>query len=150
MKTALLLIALFMTASCAMKPQQSHLLGSCMKLINPASIWRGYDNVYVGEFLLSQNMPHQLLKSSEVVGTINAGTKLELIEILKGGYGSYSPFLRGRVRVLDGEYLGLVADIPACAPYHPALKWVTNCTLDANSLTFNSELVEDCEIEKKN
>ena len=128
MRTLCVVIVFCMTLiSCATEPQESSLVGLCMKVVQSTFIWRGYDNIYVGEFLLSRTKPSRLVESSESIGKVQRGAKVELIEILKGSNGSYGAFLRGRVRIMEGEFSGVVADVPACVPYHPPLKWIENC-----------------------
>lgn len=144
MKIFFLALILILITSCATEPQKSSLLGACLQTKSDAFIWSAYDNIYVGELLLSQDEPNKLIRSSEPIGKIDAETTLQLVSVLRGSNGSYGDFLRARVQVLDGEHLGLVADIPACVPYHPVLRWITSCSLDANALTFNDQILEVC------
>jgi len=140
---AIVLVSMI-TSSCAMEVKKSDLIGQCMMLKDSVSIWHAYDNLYVGKFLLAKKQPTRLLRSSKPFGNITANSKIELTEILKGSNGSYGDFLRVRVRLLTGNYVGLVVDIPACVPYHPSKKWVVNCSLEPNKLSFNKSILIDC------
>lgn len=147
MKLFRIVFSLLVLTSCAAESVKSNSIGTCLKTLKPTFIWRGYNNVYIGEFFLSTNKPSRLLESDEPYGQISTGTSLELVEVIKGSNGSYGHFLRGRVEIKNGAYSGLAADLPACAPYHPVDKWIASCAIDPNALKLNAEFVEVCEKE---
>ncbi|MNR28793.1 hypothetical protein D3C85_1461350 [compost metagenome] len=109
-----------------------------------SKIWGSYDNIYAGSYILGGDVPPVLARGEIPYGTILAGTKLQVIAVLRGWNGSLGDFLRVKVRVLDGEYEGLLADLPACVPYHPVTRWVVGCELDPNQIVFDSNFVSDC------
>lgn len=139
-----LIFLLLSLISCVAQPQQSHLIGECKQLKEDHLLLEGRAGAYAGEKMLSVSDKTRVGRM-KAIGTIVSGTKVKISSILKNSDGSYGRFLRVEVEVLEGPYAGVKADVPACVPYHPSLKWVTNCTLEADNLTFNSDLVASCD-----
>lgn len=143
----ILMTQLFLSG-CVAKPKPTHsvLIGSCKQTLEEYSIWETFNNIYVGSFILSSSEQPQLSIGKLMYGKIPSGTQLRVSQILQGANGSYGPFFRVQVEILSGQFEGLVADIPACVPYHPNPKWVNSCTVDPNEFIFNNEMLTDCSI----
>ena len=132
-------------SACTAKSIESVYIGSCKQLIGDQVIWEAFDNIYVGEFIFSSfEKPHLLSRGKARMGIIDSGTQLQISQVLQGANGSYGPFLRVQVEVLAGQFQGMIADLPACVPYHPKPQWVDSCDLEPNKLSFNESVLTDC------
>jgi len=137
---------LSLCAGCAAKPQQSTILGDCKELLIPQQVWEGREEASVGRVLLTNIDRDRVFWSrKKVVGSIDAGTRVSVAQVLKDWNGSYGHFLRVQVEILDGPFRGQIAEVPSIAPYHPSPSWIVEHTLDPNALQFNPELVEPCD-----
>jgi len=117
--------------------------GECIELLINHNIWQQRENVYRSHFLLvpvSSNQPGQWSKK---VGELRAGERVEVFEFVDARDGT-SGFLRIKVRVSSGSNSGLIADVPACVPYHPLPSWVVGCPRRPYDVKFNPELVGAC------
>lgn len=141
-----LLAILFMGTGCAVKPQQSALLGECKKLLVPHKVWEGREEAFVGSNLLTAIEVDSVSWSRKrVVGTIDAGTQVRITKVLRDWNGSWGNFLRVQVEIIDGPFRGAIAEVPSIAPYHPTPSWIVEYTLDPNALQFNPDLVRPCD-----
>lgn len=133
-------------SGCAAKLQQSVLLGDCKELLVPQRVWEGREEASVGRVLLTAIDRDQVFWTrKEVIGFIDAGTRVRIAKILRDWNGSWGNFLRVQVEVLDGPFGGRVVEIPSIAPYHPSPSWIVEYTLDPNALQFNPDLVKACD-----
>jgi len=140
------MVILGLCAGCAAKPQQSTILGDCKVLLVPQQVWEGREEASVGRVLLTGIDRDRVFWSRKnVVGSIGAGTRVSVAQVLKDWNGSYGHFLRIQVEILDGPFRGQIAEVPSIAPYHPSPSWIVEHTLDPNALQFNPELVEPCD-----
>ena len=130
-------------SACIAQPQESSFIGECKQLKVKHQLIEGRSGGYSGERMLvvSDNVQIGRMKP---IAEIEPGTRVKINQIIKDSDGSYGAYLRVEVEILDGVYKGALADVSACVPYHPKLKWVESCTLNANEITFNNELVEVC------
>lgn len=137
-----------MQFGCASKPVPSDRVGECFVLATVQGVWSTKrTSGYMGDNMLTSPpfAPTAYGFSPEMIGLVPAGTKIEIYEFISGSNGSFGRFLRTQIKVLDGPHSGLVADIPACVPYHPQPRWTLNCSLDPDVLQFDSEIVKDCD-----
>lgn len=145
MKNVVVILIVFMLHGCSAVPIQNHLRGECKKLIKKQYLWEGRGAVYSGPFFIADRKKPQVGRMQKVVSELRAGQRVEIVEVLKDANGSWGQYLRIQVRILDGEFSGVVADIPVSAPGHPKEKWTKNFTLDPNALEFNEEIVVPCD-----
>ena len=127
---------------CAAQPQSSYLIDSCRRLEVGHQLFAGREGAYWGENMLSTS--DQVQGRKKKIGAVSEGTKVRVSGIFKDSDGSYGAFLRVEVTIIDGPYSGVKVDVPACVPYHPSVKWVESCSLNANELRFNEKLTSDC------
>jgi len=144
MKKIILGLIILLISGCAASPQKSALIGTCKKPIKEQHIWEGTGGVYAGRYLITSNDSPQLGRMRSVLGELSTTMRVKVVRVLKDWDGSYGPFLRVEVEIIDGPHAGLIADVPACVPYHPRPRWIELCTLDPNALVFNDEVVKDC------
>lgn len=143
------LILFGLCVGCAAKPQQSAHLGECKELRIPQRVWEGREEASVGPVLLTEISQENIFWSKkEVVGVIDAGTRVSVDRILKDWNGSYGHFLRVQVKILDGPFRGWIAEVPSVAPYHPKPSWIVEHTLNPNALQFNPEVVKACDLDR--
>lgn len=136
----------FFLLACVKQDMVSHeRVGECMELLIDHAIWRQPDNVYRSSHMLVRVSSDQPGRRSKRVGQLRAGEKVELFEFVDARDGT-SGFLRVKVRVLDGPHSGLIADVPACVPYHPRPEWVVDCPRRAGEVQFNPEIVKPCDV----
>lgn len=129
---------------CATVAEESNLIDTCQQVLYPQRIWVGQPDQYVGRFILSSAEKVFVGGKERIHGEVGAGTKVKVSQVIRNLDLGYGPFLRVEVEVLEGPFAGLIADIPACVPYHPYPRWVDTCTLDPNALQFNPDLVRAC------
>ena len=132
-------------AGCATKPQQSVLLDDCKELVVPQKVWEGRDGSYVARLLLTDIELDTIQWKRKVIGVVDAGTQVRIAQILRGADGSWGPFLRVQVEILDGSFRGQIAEVPSHVPYHPEPRWTMEFTLDPNGMEFNPEIVKPCD-----
>ncbi|GAA5441870.1 hypothetical protein Misp06_00031 [Microbulbifer sp. NBRC 101763] len=144
MKYLLIIPIFFLLSSCVAVPQESSLIGQCLELVEPHKLWEGRESIYASSRLITSSDRVQIGPMEKTGVSFVAGTQFKVQGIFRNSNGSYGPFLRVVVEATSGDNKGVVADVPACVPYHPRPRWITNCTLNANELTFNNQVVRTC------
>ena len=141
--TSISLILLFSGCVSLPKAVKSNLEGACLRSVHSMHMLETRASLYKSERLLSPKPAHG--KHGKSIGLIEVGTSFSVERVLGAEDGSWGKFLRVQVKVLDGEFSGVIADVPVHAPYHPSGKWTKNFTLDPNALEFNEEIVVPCD-----
>lgn len=135
----------FSGSGCAVQPQPSVLLGECKELLVPHKVWAGREEASVGSVLLTPIEVDTIFWDRKaVIGTVDAGTRIRIVKILRDWNGSWGHFFRIQVEIIDGPFSGTIAEVPSIAPYHPTPSWIVEYTLDPNALQFNPDLVRPC------
>lgn len=139
------MLLLLFQLSCVSLPSEvdSRYVGTCLVLEKSFFLLQTRESLYKSTRLLSSNSSHG--KYSKVIDILAEGTHAEIYKILAAADGSWGNFLRVQVKILDGKYSGIIADVPVHAPYHPSPKWTKNFTLDPNAIEFNEDIVKPCE-----
>ncbi len=132
-------------AGCVSFPKvvESNYIGACLELNVHLSLLETRKDLYKSNRFISKRRTYG--KYSNYLGVLEQGSKVEIDRVLAAADGSWGKFLRVQVKVLDGEFSGVIADVPVHAPYHPSGKWTKNFTLDPNALEFNEEIVVPCD-----
>lgn len=126
----------------------SRVLGECKELIVEHHLaLANMSRAFSEEHILSPEQFSSPHGEVVFVGKVPAGTRVLVQDVLRNprimSFGGPT-YLRVVVRILDGDFSGMLADVPACVPHHPRPRWVTNCTLEPNALQFNPAYVKHC------
>ena len=132
---------------CAARSVVTERIGECLETVSEQGVWETrHAPAYMSDFMLTaypvQSAPGPAIPKK--VGDLPNGTKVVVHEFISGWNGTVGEFLRVRVRVLDGSFSGLIADIPACVPSHPKLKWISRCSLNPGEIEFDPKTVRKC------
>jgi len=145
--TTLLMILLVSGCVSYPKPIPSQLIGDCKRILVNHHIWEtNLDDIgfYKGKYIISTEIYRA--NRVKIIGTIQHGTRVEIYQVLEAANGSNGRFLRVRVKILDGDFSGKIADVPLkSAPYHPGKSWIMNYTRDPNALEFDNTIVKSCD-----
>lgn len=144
-----ILVTIVLTqVGCASKFVTSERVGECAVLARDQEIWdTSSASGYMGHVMLSSSpfAPTAYGFDPNKVGQVLAGTKVELYEFTVGADGSFGRFLRTKVKIVDGPFSGVIADIPSCVPFHPQPRWTLNCSLNPEQLHFDPGILKACE-----
>ncbi|KEQ18060.1 hypothetical protein [Endozoicomonas numazuensis] len=139
----LLSVLIPLLSGCA-SPIASNLDGKCYELVSDQQLWKTYDNGYVGAYMIAGNEKFQLTDERAPTELVQKGSRVVVSQVLTGFDGSWGEFLRIQIKVLDGEAKGVIADIPACVPYHPRPPWlIKGCKSEAGDLKVKSEFLKE-------
>jgi len=120
-------------------------MGECYELIEDMNIWENPSpNSYIGRYLIHQYIDEIADVEFVMAGSLPAGSKLRLEKFLLGSNGSFGSYLRIRVKIVEGDLIGIEADVPACVPYHPQPIWLSTCELNPSLVQLDSSIVARC------
>ena len=132
-------------SGCSATPIKSSYDGTCIKLKNEQALYKGLNSQYRGDVIAGPIDNSHNREGDKIVGLIEAGTEIRIVRVLRNQDWGWGEFLRVEGRVSSGELSGTIFDIPACVPYHPRPRWITNCTRNPNMFEFNPEITESCQ-----
>lgn len=140
----LIMILTISLSGCALRAIESKFIGVCKELLIEHKIWEGSEQAYMGATLLTTSEVNSIFWDKDVIGVLPIGSRVRVSSIYQDWNGSWGNFLRIKVEVLDGEFRGLLAEVPSIAPYHPRPRWITEWVSDPDELQFNSKLIAKC------
>jgi len=146
MKIRLLFLVLASSLSaCVSLPKEveNPLNGLCLNLMTSQYLLSVRRDLYTSDRLMTEKSEYG--RHSSLKGQVSSGTNVVVHRVLEAKDGSWGRFLRVQVEINEGEFKGVIADVPVHAPYHPSGKWTKNFTLDPNALEFNEEIVVPCD-----
>lgn len=98
----------------------------------------------MGATLLAPSDVENIFWKKQVIGSLPLGTQVRIAQVYQDWSGSWGHFLRIKVEVLEGEFHGLIAEVPSIAPYHPRPRWIVKWVSDPDEFQFNPDLLTRC------
>ncbi|RUO18947.1 hypothetical protein CWE08_10320 [Aliidiomarina iranensis] len=141
---SLIVLLTMLLSGCALKPTESQWVGACKELLIEHKIWDGSEQASMGTTLLAPSDVESIFWRKQIIGLLPPGTQVRIAHIYQDWNGSWGHFLRIEVEVLEGEFRGLIAEVPSIAPHHPRPRWILAWVSDPDALQFNPELLKEC------
>lgn len=156
MKLALVFIPfIFVLNGCAyyVKSIEHSSIGDCLQLRGSARLYDVRPSQYSDEYMIGLTTSVMGRKHAKLLTELQPGDRVEVHSVIAGSDWSNGPFRRVKVRVLNGTYKGVVADVPTNAPSHPSPSWILANSAESVSdfespIVFDSQVVIPCALKR--